>query len=93
MLTTTPVLQAPDFGQPFKVETDPSEVGLDAVLTQESQEGEHVITSASCPLHVAGKEYLASEECLAEVWAVEKWQHYLEWKHFTVITDHFDLGF
>ncbi|KAL7844550.1 hypothetical protein SRHO_G00230890 [Serrasalmus rhombeus] len=46
-LITTPVLISPDFSKPFQLQTDASEVGLSAVLSQEINEHEHVIAYAS----------------------------------------------
>lgn len=87
-LTSAPVLACPDFQVPFSLQTDASNTGLGAVLTQLQEGHERVIAYASRTLSAAEKNYSTVElECLCVVWAIRKLKGYLEGYHFTVISD------
>jgi len=92
-LTTAPVLQFPNFDEPFILYTDASMQALGAVLAQKDKEGkEYVIAYASKGLTSAEQNYTVTElECYAVIWAIEKFHLYLASKKFTVVTDHYAL--
>ena len=90
LLCQAPVLAYPRFDQPFVLQTDASDLGLGAVLTQFDVHGnERVISYASRPLTDREKEYSATEkEALAVVFATNHYRVYLFSKTFTLVTDH-----
>ncbi|GAB1867938.1 RNA-directed DNA polymerase [Camponotus japonicus] len=67
-------------------------MGLGALLTQTVEDEERVIAFASRALSDPETRYSVTEhECLAVVWAIQKFRPYLEGYRFTVITDHSSL--
>ena len=90
-LTKTPVLAFPDFSQaaaPFHLQTDASARGIGAVLEQDG----HVIAYASRVLSSAERNYsVIQRECLAVVYALKQFRHYLLGRHFILLTDHAPL--
>ena len=89
-LMETPVLQYPDFNRSFIICTDASEKGLGAVLEQLDDEGkEKPVAYASRSLKPAELNYSVTDlECLAVIWAVQKFHKYLIFKPFEIVTDH-----
>lgn len=91
-LVTAPVLTMPDYTQPFLLQTDASDVGIGAVLTQEIEGEERVVAYLSMKLTPAQQKYHVTErECLAVLMAIERFRPYIEGVHFTVMTDHASL--
>ena len=89
-LTREPVLVNPDFSKGFILQTDASDRGLGAVLSQLHSEGnECAITFLSKKLLPREQSYSTVEkECLAIVWACKQLRHYLFGRKFIVSTDH-----
>uniref|UniRef100_A0A803KCS2 Gypsy retrotransposon integrase-like protein 1 n=1 Tax=Xenopus tropicalis TaxID=8364 RepID=A0A803KCS2_XENTR len=93
-LASSPVLAAPDFSRRFILQTDASNFGLGAVLSQVNTYGEeHPVAYLSRKLLPREAAYATIEkECLAIVWALQKLQPYLYGREFTVVTDHNPLS-
>ena len=88
-LTSHPILQLPNPEKPFVLRTDASQSGLGATLLQHNDE------NTLCPVAYASRKLSSAEanyatveqECLALIWAIQKFQLYLYGKHFTVQSD------
>lgn len=89
-MTSTPVLQLPNFQKQFIVETDACDTGIGAVLMQDS----HPIaflSKALSPTHQQLSIY--EKEFLALIMAVERWRPYLQRGEFIIRTDHYSLSY
>nr|XP_051190735.1 uncharacterized protein LOC127304062 [Lolium perenne] len=85
-LTTGPVLQMPDFDEPFVVDCDASGIGFGAVLHQ----GEGPLAFFSRPFAARHHKLAAYErELIGLVQAVRHWRAYLWGRTFRVRTDHY----
>lgn len=79
LLSKEPVLRSPDFGQPFTLQTDASDVGVGAVLLQPDPDGIlHPLCYHSAKLKKHQKSYSTIEkECLSLLSALEKFSFFL----------------
>lgn len=89
ILTNDPILQFPDFDQPFILTTDASDFALGAVLSQGKIGFDKPVAYASRTLSDTETRYSTIEkELLAIVWAVKYFRPYLYGRKFTIYTDH-----
>ncbi|XP_028223292.1 uncharacterized protein LOC114404601, partial [Glycine soja] len=88
-LTTTPIIQAPDWTTPFKLMCDASNYALGAVLAQKIDKLPRVIYYASKTLDATQANYTTIEkELLAIDFALEKFRSYLLGTRVIVYIDH-----
>ena len=98
LLTSAPILAYPDYNKPFLLETDASEEGLGAVLSQEQDGKVKVIAYASRGLRAGERNmdnYSSRKlELLALKWAVcDKFREHLLGSKFVVYTDNNPLTY
>ena len=91
-LCSTPVFTYPDFSLPFILDTDASQHGIGAVLSQIQCGEEKVIAFASRTLTKAERRYsVTRKELLAVVTYIHHFQQFLLGRQFTLRTDHGNL--
>ncbi|CAF1425819.1 unnamed protein product [Adineta ricciae] len=87
-LICNPIMNTPNFQQPFILELDACAYGLGAVLAQEYDNKKFVIAYASRTLSSAERNYSATErEALAIVWATKHYRPYIEGMEIIVRSD------
>ena len=92
-LLQRPVLAMMDPSRKFVLQTDASDQGLGAVLSQEYGESDRPISYASRKLQPRERKYSTIEkECLAIVWALKVYYTYLYGQSFQIQTDHQPLA-
>ena len=93
LLVSPPILVFPDSSKPFILDTDASDFGIGAVLSQVDDDGqERVVAYASRTLSKAERNYsVTRKELLAMVTFISHFRQYLLGRTFTLRTDHSSL--
>jgi hypothetical protein len=93
-LTSTPIIQPPNWGLPFEIMCDASDYVVGAVLGQRVEKLPHVIYYASKTLNDAQLNYSTTKkELLAVVFALDKFRSYLLGSKVLVYSNHAALKY
>jgi hypothetical protein len=88
-LVSAPIIQPPDWSQPFEIMCDASDNVVGAVLGQRKEDRVHAVYYASKTLNEAQLNYATTEkELLAVVFAFKKFRSYIVNSKVIVYTDH-----
>nr|XP_009775498.1 PREDICTED: uncharacterized protein LOC104225416 [Nicotiana sylvestris] len=82
-MSATPALALPDYTKEFVIETDACHLGIEVVLMQQAK----VLELSHREKSMYEKEYMALHN------AIDKWRHYLQFRHFVVRTNHHNLKY
>ena len=93
-LVSKPILKMVKISKPFTLQVDASDLGIGAIVLQEENGKKVPVAYASRKLKQSERSYAVIEkECLALVWAVQKFSRYLYGTPFTVETGHCSLKY
>ena len=93
-LSSSPIIQAPDYSLPFEIMCDASDFAIGAVLGQRKEKLPYVIYYASKTLDDTQKNYTTTEkELLAVVVALDKFCSYIPGFRVIVYSDHVALRY
>ncbi|KAL4085202.1 hypothetical protein QTP88_027061 [Uroleucon formosanum] len=88
-LVTAPILQYPNFEEPFILTTDASQYAIGSIISQGEIGHDLPIAYASRTLNKAEQNYSTTEkELLSIVWSVKHFRPYLLGRKFRIYTDH-----
>ena len=91
-MTTAPILSYPVPGAPFILDTDGSNSGIGAVLSQGTEKGDKVVAFYSRSLSKIERNYCVTRrELLAAVESIRQFKKYLHGQPFLLRTDHASL--
>ncbi|KAG1225834.1 hypothetical protein G6F67_009193 [Rhizopus microsporus] len=95
LMSSAPVLQAPDLSRQFIIETDASDFGVGAVLLQKDDHGLlHPIAFESKKLSSAERGYPPQErELIGILHALRTWRCFIDGSDYLVYTDHNPLQY
>ena len=94
LLTTTPIMRAPNWQLPFEVMCDASDFAIRVVLGQREDGKPYVIYYTRKTLNEAQRNYITTEkELLAVVFALDKFHAYLVGSFIVVFNDHSALKY
>jgi hypothetical protein len=94
ILTSTPVIRPPSWGEPFEIMCDALDYALGAVLGQRIEKLPHVIYYASRTLNDAQLNYSTTvKELLAVVFVLDKFRSYLLGSKIIIYSDHAALKY
>ncbi|XP_043285557.1 uncharacterized protein [Venturia canescens] len=92
-LCSAPILQYPNFSEPFIVTTDASNYAVGAILSQGKVGQDPMVAAASRVLNKAERNYSTTEkEMVAVLFAIKTFRPYLYGREFLLLTDHRPLA-
>jgi hypothetical protein len=93
-LVSAPIIQPPDWSQPFEIMCDASDYTVGAVLGQRKEGRVHAVYYASKTLNEAQLNYASMEkELLAMVFSFEKFRSYIMNSKVIIYTDHAAINY